>query len=178
MTAALLFAATFAVVFTLGLQQINVERRDMLAAFATSPLIGISNLVLFKVLPGPTDWLDHAGYLAGGAIGIVASMWMHPVLVRMFERLPAPVTLLDDHARRMGERLRLATEMADDIARSDIESHCTFERMGRHTWYDTTAPSREGIEVEGGIDKATRYLDLRGHLIRHPQQKHLVRFEA
>lgn len=178
MTAALLFAATFAVVFTLGLQQINLERRDMLAAFATSPLIGISNLVLFKVLPGPTDWLDHAGYLAGGAIGIVASMWMHPVLVRMFERLPAPVTLLDNHARRMGERLRLGTELADEVARSDIESYCSFEKMGRFTWYDTSTCHPEGAEVEAGVDKAVRYLDLRGTLVRHPVQRHLVRFEA
>ena len=84
MTAALLFAATFAVVFCLGIQQINVERHDMLAAFITSPLIGLSNLVLFKVLPGPTGPLDYAAYLLGGAIGIVASMWAHPRLVTMF----------------------------------------------------------------------------------------------
>ena len=60
MTAALLFAATFAAVCTLGLQQINVERRWMIAAAATSPLIGLAHLALFKVLPGPTDALEIA----------------------------------------------------------------------------------------------------------------------
>lgn len=81
MTAALIFAATFAVVFTLGLQQLNVERDYKLAAFCTSPLISLSNLVLFKVLPGPTAWDEIAAYVLGGAIGIVASMWAHPYLV-------------------------------------------------------------------------------------------------
>ena len=85
-TALLLFAATFAVVFTLGLQQLNVERGHMLAAAVTSPLIGLSNLVLFKVLPGPTDALQIGAYLLGGSVGIVASMWMHPQLVALFRR--------------------------------------------------------------------------------------------
>lgn len=84
MTAALLFAATFAVVFTLGIQQMNVERGHKLAAFITSPLIGLANLALFKVLPGPTDPIEIAAYLAGGAIGIVTSMWAHPVLASIF----------------------------------------------------------------------------------------------
>lgn len=78
MTAALLFAATFAAVLTLGIQQINVEQRHMLAAAATSPLIGIAHLVLFKVLPGPTGALEIAAYLAGGSAGIVAGIWAHP----------------------------------------------------------------------------------------------------
>ena len=86
MTAALLFAATFAVVFTMGIQQMNVESRHVLAAFFTSPLIGLSNLVLFKFLPGPTEPLEIAAYLAGGAVGIVASMWAHPLLAALFPR--------------------------------------------------------------------------------------------
>ena len=58
MTAALLFSATFALVFALGLQQANVERGHKLAACLTSPLIGLANLALFKVLPGPTDAVE------------------------------------------------------------------------------------------------------------------------
>jgi hypothetical protein len=181
-TAPLLFAAMFAVVFTLGLQQLNVEHRHMLAAFFTSPLIGISNLVLFKVLPGPTGWIDIAGYLLGGALGIVACMWMHPHMVALFVRREVPAGPGDpptpaDHAERLGETLRLATELADDIARTYIENHCIFDRVGRFTWYDTTKPKSEGFDIDGGITKALRYLDLRGRVIHHPQQSHLVRFE-
>lgn len=85
-TALMLFAATFMVVFTLGLQQLNVDQGRAAAAFVTSIAIGASNLVLFKVLPGPTSALDVGAYLAGGAFGIVASMRAHPWLVRVFAR--------------------------------------------------------------------------------------------
>lgn len=185
MTAALLFAATFAAVCTLGLQQINVERRWMIAAAATSPLIGLAHLALFKVLPGPTDALEIAAYLAGGSAGIVASIWAHPRLVALLRRrAPAPTAAtpppptLQQHAERLGETLRLATEIADESARSDVECRCAFDRIGQHTWYDT-----ESTEVLHGPDEADivatalRYLRLRGHVVTHPTQPNLVRFE-
>lgn len=91
MTFALLFSAAFAAVFTLGIQQFNVERGYRLAAFCTSPLIGLSHLVLFKVLPGPTDAIEISAYLLGGAFGIVASMWVHPQLVTLVTSLQTSV---------------------------------------------------------------------------------------
>lgn len=91
MTALLLFASTFAVVFALGLQSLNVNGGHRLMAFVTSFAIGGSNLVLFKVMPGPTDWMEIAAYLLGGPFGIVASMLAHPHLVRLMARKsPAP----------------------------------------------------------------------------------------
>jgi hypothetical protein len=81
--AALLFAATFGVVFALGLQSLNVNGGHKALAFVTSFLIGASNLVLFKVLPRETSVLEIAAYLMGGPFGIVASMWAHPWLVRL-----------------------------------------------------------------------------------------------
>lgn len=190
MTAALLFAATFAAVFTLGIQQLNVERRHMLAAAATSPLIGIAHLVLFKVLPGPTHWAEIAAYLAGGSAGIVAGIWAHPRIVALLARHRAAraagtraaqesAAAAQAAAERLGETLRLATELADDSARADIECWCTYERMGLLTWYDTTsAAEKNGPEVQELIDTALRYLRLRGHVVEHPTQPQLVRFEA
>lgn len=195
MTTLLLFLASFAAVCTLGLQQINVERRSLWAAALTSPLIGISHLVLFKELPGPTDALQIGGYLVGGATGIVASIWAHPRLVALFAskgglseggRFLTPRERMTRHpwwdcdapaAEPLSETLCLATELADDIARTDIENHCTYDRMGRFVWYDTTTPSEEAFEVEGGITKAVRYLTLRKRIVFHPQVPHLVRFE-
>jgi hypothetical protein len=89
MTAFLLFAANFALVFTLGLQQLNVNADRRGLAFMTSLLISGANLVLFKVLPGPIDLNEIAGYALGGAIGIVASMWAHPRLIDLLA--PAPL---------------------------------------------------------------------------------------
>lgn len=86
MTALLLFAATFGVVFALGLQSLNVNGGHRVLAFLTSFGIGTSNLVLFKVLPGPTTPWDIAAYLLGGPFGIVAAMALHPRLVRWYGR--------------------------------------------------------------------------------------------
>lgn len=86
MTALLLFAATFAAVFTLGIQQLNVMAGHKLLAFITSVFITASHLVLFKMLPGPTDAMQIAAHFLGGGCGIVCSMWAHPHLVRLFAR--------------------------------------------------------------------------------------------
>ena len=199
MTAALLFAATFAVVLTLGVQQINVERRLVLAAAVTSPLIGLSQLVLFKVLPGPTLWVEIAAYLAGGSAGIVASIWAHPRLVRLFAAMRGQraavardagddtsggedlLTIAHDiaqhHAERLGETLRLATQIADESARADVEINCTFQQMGNHTWYDTASPATLlGADAADMVATALRYLRLRDRVVTHPTQSHLVRF--
>lgn len=182
MIAALLFAATFAAVFTLGVQQINVERRHMLAAAATSPLIGLAHLVLFQVLPGPVQWFEIAAYLAGGSAGIVAGIWAHPRLAAALagcRRAPsASAQALQQASERLGETLRLATEIADEAARCDIECHCNYERMGELTWYDTrSAAELHGPEYADGIATALRYLRLRDRIVLHPVQDHLVRFE-
>lgn len=185
MTAALLFAATFAVVFTLGIQQINVERRHMLAAAATSPLIGIAHLVLFKVLPGPTAALDIAAYLAGGSAGIVAGIWAHPRLVALLggrgraERLYGTLLAGEGVATYVSdEGLQLGLQIADDAARADIESYCSFERMGNHTWYDSrSADALHGPDFDAFVATALRYLRLRERIVAHPTQTHLVRFE-
>lgn len=84
MTAILLFASTFLLVFFLGLQSLNVNNGHRLAAFFTSFGIGLSNLMLFKLAPDATG-LEMAAFLMGGPFGIVASMKAHPLMVRLIE---------------------------------------------------------------------------------------------
>lgn len=81
MSALALLASTFALVFFLGLQSLNVNGGRHVAAFFTSLGIGASNLVLFKLAPDATG-LEIAAYLAGGPFGIVASMWAHRQVFR------------------------------------------------------------------------------------------------
>ena len=90
-TALILFGATFCVVFALGLQSLNVNGGHRWAAFVNSFSIGLSNLVLFKMLPGPTDHFQIAAYLLGGPFGIVASMLAHPYLSTSFRRRSPPL---------------------------------------------------------------------------------------
>jgi len=76
MTELTLFASTFALVFALGMQSLNVNGGHYKAAFLNSFLIGSSNLVLFKIVPH-ANLPEMAAYLAGGPFGIVSSMWVH-----------------------------------------------------------------------------------------------------
>jgi hypothetical protein len=85
MTALALFASTFALVFLLGVQQLNVQHGHRMAAIATSVAIGGSQLVLFKMAPD-AGGIDIAAYLAGGPVGIFCAMVAHPHLRRAFGR--------------------------------------------------------------------------------------------
>lgn len=85
MTAAALLLSTYALVFALGLQSLNVNGGHYRAAFLTSLAIGGSNLVLFKLAPDASG-LEIAAYLAGGPLGIVSAMRAHPYIVRLYRR--------------------------------------------------------------------------------------------
>ena len=82
--ALILFASTFASVFALGFQSQNVNSGHYKSAAFTSLVIGGSTMWLYKFMPG-ADVLGTIGYLAGGVIGIVASMWAHR---KAFRRIP------------------------------------------------------------------------------------------
>lgn len=79
MNALLLFASTFALVFFLGLQSLNVNNGHYRAAFFTSFGIGLGNLVLFKLAPDATG-IEIAAFLLGGPFGIVSAMHFFRVL--------------------------------------------------------------------------------------------------
>ncbi len=85
MSAAALLLSTYALVFALGLQSLNVNGGHYRAAFLTSLAIGGSNLVLFKLAPNASG-LEIAAYLAGGPLGIVSAMRAHPYIVRLYRR--------------------------------------------------------------------------------------------
>ncbi|MBP8296493.1 MAG: hypothetical protein KAX84_10330 [Burkholderiales bacterium] len=88
MTSLALFASTFALVFALGLQSLNVNGGHRRLAFLTSFAIGAANLVLYKLAPEASG-IEIAAYLIGGPLGIVAAMHAHPHLIRLYRR-PAP----------------------------------------------------------------------------------------
>jgi hypothetical protein len=73
-TALVLFASTFVVVFCLGLQSQFVNNGHYKSAFINSLGIGSSNLLILKNIPATT--LQTAAYLCGGAFAIVLAMWV------------------------------------------------------------------------------------------------------
>lgn len=80
--ALLLFACTFGTVYALGLQQLNVAGGHRLLAALTSFAIGGFQIVLYKLVPQPTDLYGNLGYLMGGPVGILVAMASHPFLAR------------------------------------------------------------------------------------------------
>lgn len=73
MSAALLFASTFALVFCLGLQSLLVRDDRRLLACGNSLLIGACNLAVLKLAPDASA-VEIVAYLVGGPIGIVSAM--------------------------------------------------------------------------------------------------------
>lgn len=76
MTTLLIFASTFITVFALGFQSLNVNGGHYRAAFLNSFLIGAGNLAILKIVPD-ANAIQMLAYLAGGPLGIIASMWAH-----------------------------------------------------------------------------------------------------
>lgn len=83
MNALILFVSTWALVLFLGLQSLNVNGGHRPLACLTSFGIGAANLTVLKIMPGPTSTIEILAYLAGGPIGIVTSMLIHPWMVRI-----------------------------------------------------------------------------------------------
>jgi hypothetical protein len=86
MNALYLFSATFALVLFLGLQSLNVNGGHRALAAVTSFGIGLSNITILKIMPGPTGGVEILAYLIGGPAGILASMALHPWLIARFGR--------------------------------------------------------------------------------------------
>lgn len=85
MTALALFVSTFALVFFLGLQSLNVNGGHYRAAFFTSFGIGVGNLMLFKLAPDASG-IEIAAFLLGGPFGIISSMKTHRYIKGRFAR--------------------------------------------------------------------------------------------
>jgi hypothetical protein len=74
-----LFASAFVTVFLLGIQQQNVIGRHYLAAVVTSLGIGAAQIFLWRLVP-TASLSEIVATLAGGPVGIVAAMYLHPRL--------------------------------------------------------------------------------------------------
>lgn len=179
MTALALLMASFAVVFFLGVQQLNVTANRRGFAFVTSLFISAATLIQFKVLPGPTTWLEIAAFMLGSALGIEASMAAYPRLVKLLRfrtKTPAPALQQpDEHAVKLGETLRLGMQIAEYSSRSDIESMCVQVQHGRERWWDTQQIEDDEYTRQY-VHNACAFMHLRGRLVRHPVHAHLVRF--
>ena len=76
-----LFISSFLTVFLLVFQQQNVVHRRFLWASTTSVAITVSQFVLIKAVAG-SNVMDVAFMASGGVLGVLSSMFVHPILMR------------------------------------------------------------------------------------------------
>jgi len=81
---ALLFLSSFSVVFLLVFQQMNVQMRAFKLASATSVLITLSQVVVFRGLAFG-GVVEVAAMAAGGVLGVNASMLTHDKMIRWYK---------------------------------------------------------------------------------------------
>lgn len=72
-----LFAATFGVVFFLGLQSLTVNSGHRWMAFGNSLVIGCFNLFLYKTVPNVQSAIEVAVYVFAGPLAIMTAMMTH-----------------------------------------------------------------------------------------------------
>lgn len=94
MTAIALFASSFVLVFALGFQSLNVNKGHYWAAAATSLVIGSMQMMLLQLGPNASV-IQIAAAIAGGPLGIVASMWAHRRTVGKLARSSMVITEID-----------------------------------------------------------------------------------
>jgi hypothetical protein len=96
------------------------------------------------------------------------------VTARSVNHSPAP-TAPATHAQLLGDQLRLATEIADEASRSEVQCLCNWL-----TELDAPEPAARWYDLEGTsmprLDRAMQYLLLRGIIVAHPVRPRLVRF--
>ena len=66
-----------------------------------------------------------------------------------------------------------ALDLADDAARSDIETCCEPTAPAPAWWWNLDSAGEDDREA---VDEAVRYLDARGLFVRHSQNARLIRF--
>ena len=81
---ALLFLSSFSVVFLLVFQQMNVQMRAFKLASATSVLITLSQVVVFKGLAFGGA-VEVAAMAVGGVLGVNTSMLSHGKMVKWYK---------------------------------------------------------------------------------------------
>jgi hypothetical protein len=72
-----IFLASFAIVFCLGFQSRTVNHGDYLMAAVTNVAISILNYYIIKNISTEHNMDAFVAYVAGGPLGITASIWAH-----------------------------------------------------------------------------------------------------
>lgn len=74
-------------VFLLGMQSLSVNSGLWRFAVVNSLFIGLANLYVLRTVVVDGTLGSSIAYMLGGPVGILACMWLHPKVSRLFRRV-------------------------------------------------------------------------------------------
>lgn len=86
MTSLIILFSSILLVTMLGIQSLSINNNLRWAASINSFMISLAQLVMLKVMPGPTSHLDVFCYLIGGPIGVQITLWIFPKVKTFFNK--------------------------------------------------------------------------------------------
>ena len=111
---------------------------------------------------------------------VTSHRYVHRRSLEVRESLRVPFLSIQDATAKLVNSTPLAHEIAEESAKSDIESFCvwriTDDGLLPTRWYDIATQLHDG-EREW-VNRAVKYLEARGILIRNQQSAMLVRWEG
>jgi|688.fasta_scaffold00052_58 hypothetical protein len=77
-----LFFSSFFIIMLLGVQSQLVKNKEVLPSFCTALMVGSLQLFLYKATPN-AGLAESACYIIGGALGLVSSIYVHNLWLKI-----------------------------------------------------------------------------------------------
>ena len=91
----IIFVATLVSVLCIGVQMRAISRYQIGLAASCAVIIAAGQLVAMKVVPGSTDWLDYASYVAANCLGILVSFEVHRRMAGKTNKFEVPLPICE-----------------------------------------------------------------------------------
>lgn len=90
-----IFVVTLISVLSIGVQMRAMSRYQIGLAVSCAAIIAAGQLVAMRLVPGSTNWMDYARYVAATCIGIWVSFIVHSVMVKKATKFEVPLPLCE-----------------------------------------------------------------------------------
>lgn len=87
----IIFVGTLVSVLAIGVQVRAISRHQISLAAASAAIIAGGQLVAMRLVPGSTNWLDYATYVAANCLGIGLSFALHRLVIRKTTKFEVPL---------------------------------------------------------------------------------------
>ena len=90
-----IFVVTLVSVLSIGVQMRAMSRYQIGLAVSCAAIIAAGQLVAMKLVPGSTNWMDYASYVAATCLGIWVSFSVHSAMVKKSPKFEVPLSICE-----------------------------------------------------------------------------------